>query len=197
MINWPVAQSRLGVVADGQAGPVTYAALLTKVAGRSVALAHDLALGFVLNATPYGMDANADRMACFLGQTALETGGFLFMVEQGGPAYCARYDGNAGLGNTQPGDGYRFRGRGMIMLTGRANYLAFGRAVGIDLIANPDDAARPDIAVLIAMEFWRERGLNALADQRDVAGITRRINGGSTALAQRMAFTNTARSLLA
>ena len=198
MIDWPTVQTRLGVKADGNAGPITYAALLTKVAGKTPPLAPQIALGFVVNASPYGIDANGDRMAAFLGQTAMETGGFVYMQEQGSDAYFTRrYENSAALGNTQPGDGARFHGRGLIQLTGRLNYRAFGRAIGLDLISDPDIAAQPSTAVLIALEYWKENGLNAYADRRDIQGITRRINGATNGLAQRVAYTNIAARLFA
>lgn len=98
------------------------------------------------------------------------------------------YEGRADLGNTQPGDGPRFKGRGLIQLTGRANYKAYGDAIGIDLL-DADGCRRvatdPNLAVDVACWFWETRGLNALADQDDVRAITRRINGGLNGLADR------------
>lgn len=69
--------------------------------------------------------------------------------ERGGEAYCAKYDGRADLGNTQPGDGYRFRGRGYCQLTGRGNYKRMGDALTLDLVADPDKANQPDVAYQI------------------------------------------------
>lgn len=196
-MDWKLAQQRLGVVVDGSFGPVSYAALITKVAGHSVTLAKDLAIGIVANATAYGIDANADRMSCFLGQWCHETAGFLKMQEDGGDAYFTRkYEGRKDLGNTQPGDGARFHGRGPSMLTGRGNYRKYGTEIGLDLVTNPELAAIPSTGILIAMAFWKDRGLNAFADQRDNLTITKRINGGTNGLAQRVAYTATARSIL-
>jgi putative chitinase len=198
MIDWQSAQARLGVKQDGRFGPVSFAALLVKVAGHAVPLAHDLAMALVANATAYGVDENADRLSCFLGQCCHESAGFLKMQEDGGPAYFTRlYEDRADLGNTQPGDGAHFHGRGIIQITGRANYRRLGREIGLDLVVNPDLAAQPTTAVLLALEYWKDRGLNALADHDDVQTITRRVNGGLAGLAQRMAYTNTARSVLA
>ena len=85
------------------------------------------------------------------------------------PAQC-RYEPPtrlaAGLGNTEPGDGKRFKGRGPIQLTGRANYRVFGNALGLDLVGNPALAATKEVAFRIAGLYWRSGGLNALADSR-------------------------------
>lgn len=83
-------------------------------------------------------------------------------------------------GNNQPGDGYRFRGRGFIQLTGRDNYKAMSDKLldrSIDLVADPDKAAEPDIAARIAVAYWISRKINAIADKDDVSGVTRIING--------------------
>ena len=100
------------------------------------------------------------------------------------------YGGNWGkvnLGNTQIGDGWRFRGRGLIQLTGRANYQAYKEYSGHDVIANSDLASRPDIAIDIAGWFWSVRfKLNPIADKNNINSITEKINGGLTNLAERV-----------
>lgn len=136
------------------------------------------------------------RLAHFLAQTAHETAAFTYLHEEGGPEYFARYDGRADLGNTQPGDGYRYRGRGLIQLTGRANYAKAGDELGLDLDGDPELAASPDVAVQTAALYWRDHGLNALADADDIAAITRRINGGYNGLASRKAYLQRARALI-
>ena len=83
-------------------------------------------------------------------------------------------------GNNQPGDGYRFRGRGFIQLTGRDNYASMSDKLldrSIDLVADPDRAAEPDIAARIAVAFWTNRKINAIADLDDVSKVTRIVNG--------------------
>lgn len=91
------------------------------------------------------------------------------------------------LGNTAPGDGWKYRGRGPLQLTGKANYAEMGKALGIDLVGNPDLAADPRIGLQIACEFWKARGLNKLADANDIRAITKKINGGYNGLADRKA----------
>jgi predicted chitinase len=115
------------------------------------------------------------RAAAFLAQVLHESGGLRYFEEI---ASGAAYEGRRDLGNTQPGDGRRFKGRGPIQLTGRANYAWASKALDIDLIANPQRAAEHEIGWRIAGLYWKSRGLNELADQGDFQQITRRINGG-------------------
>jgi putative chitinase len=136
------------------------------------------------------------RQTHFLAQIGHESGGLRWTEEF---ASGAAYEGRADLGNSQPGDGPRFKGRGLIQLTGRANYTAFGRFVGLDLTADADAAHQvaddPVLAVRAATWFWREHGLNALADRDDVEAVTRRINGGLNGLDDRMAYLARARAV--
>jgi putative chitinase len=125
------------------------------------------------------------RQAAFLAQLAHESGGLRYMEEI---ASGAAYEGRRDLGNTQPGDGTRFKGRGPIQLTGRANYAAAGRALGLDLVNNPQQAASPEVGFRVAAWFWQSRGLNTHADQGNFREITRRINGGYNGLADREAY---------
>jgi len=89
------------------------------------------------------------------------------------------------LGNTQPGDGFRYRGRGFMQITGRANYRTMGNKVGVDLEANPDLAAQPLYALMTAAAFWDSKSLNQYADQNNIEVITKRINGGHNGLDHR------------
>ncbi len=125
------------------------------------------------------------RQAAFLAQLAHESGEFRWMEEI---ASGAAYEGRLDLGNTQPGDGVRFKGRGPIQLTGRSNYRAAGQALGIDLENNPRRAADPDVGFRTAAWFWNSRNLNQLADAGNFDGITRRINGGFNGKAERDAY---------
>ncbi|GAA3759295.1 hypothetical protein GCM10022270_17070 [Terriglobus aquaticus] len=125
------------------------------------------------------------RRSHFLAQVGHESGELRYTEEiASGEAYEGRKD----LGNTQPGDGPRFKGRGLIQLTGRANYIAFGKSVAADFTTG--DAPRricddPALAVQAAIWFWQTHALNTLADKDDVVGITRKINGGTNGLDDR------------
>ncbi len=127
------------------------------------------------------------RAAHFLAQAAHETAGFKTLVEYGGTAYFSRYDGRKDLGNTQSGDGARYRGRGIFQITGRYNYGVMGRMIGIDLVKTPERAAEPDISVQTALHYWANRRLNPIADNDDIVTITKKINGGRNGLADRQA----------
>jgi predicted chitinase len=147
----------------------------------------------------YGITSGL-RFCHFIAQAAHETMGFATLQELGGAAYFDRNYGpqtKAGqtLGNTQPGDGARFHGRGIFQLTGRANYLAYGKRLGIDLIANPERASDPLTSLRIACEYWKAHGLNALADADNVLAITRKINGGTNGLSERKAYLAKAKAL--
>lgn len=100
------------------------------------------------------------------------------------------------MGNTHADDGWLYRGRGLIMLTGRANYKHYGGLIGLDLIADPDKAGEPIVAPRLAAAFWSEHHLNALADNDDVRGITHAINGGEVGLEDRTALVAKAKAVL-
>ncbi len=133
------------------------------------------------------------RQAAFLAQLAHESGELRYFEEI---ASGAAYEGRRDLGNTQPGDGVRFKGRGPIQLTGRSNYRAAGRALGIDLEHNPKRAADVDVGFRTAAWFWNSRGLNKYADAGNFREVTRRINGGYNGLSSREAYYRRALNVL-
>lgn len=129
------------------------------------------------------IDANLQRAAAFVAQLGHESGELQFLEELWGPTTAQqRYEPPSELarklGNTQPGDGRRFKGRGPIQITGRANYARYGELLGLDLVGQPEQAADPVVGFQIAGLFWERNGLNALADAGQFDEITRRINGG-------------------
>ena len=129
------------------------------------------------------------RIAAFIAQIGHESGQLRYVKEIWGPTKAqVRYEGRADLGNSQPGDGSKFRGRGLIQITGRANYMACGEGLGLDLIKQPELLEKPQHACMSAAWFWATNGLNTLADVGDITKISRRINGGSNGLQDRLAF---------
>lgn len=136
----------------------------------------------------YGI-VGAARVAAFIAQIGHESGQLRWVREIWGPtAQQLKYEGRADLGNTEKGDGSKYRGRGLIQVTGRVNYKACGEALGLDLINNPELLELPQHAAMSAAWFWSTRGLNTLADQGEFVKITRRINGGVNGLADRQAL---------
>lgn len=141
----------------------------------------------------FGINTPA-RQASFLSQVGHESGQLLYVREL---ASGAAYEGRSDLGNTQPCDGVRFKGRGLIQITGRANYAACGAALGLDLLVRPELLEQPVNACRSAAWFWKTHGLNELADAGDQVRVTRRVNGGTNGLADRLALFAVADRVLA
>jgi putative chitinase len=146
------------------------------------------------------------RMAAFIAQVGHESGQFRYVRELGGDQYLSKYDTGPlakRLGNTPEadGDGQKYRGRGLIQITGRDNYLACSKALFSDdrLLRTPELLEQAEWAAKSAAWFWNSRNLNALADAGagEFNDITRRINGGLNGLAERLAFYRTALKVLA
>lgn len=146
------------------------------------------------------------RQLCFLAQVGHESGGLFYTEEL---ASGAAYEGRKTLGNTQPGDGVRYKGRGLIQITGRANYQSISDAIGVDFISAPTllggknvNVCTPDqlkYASFSAGWFWDTRNLNSIADLINIQNpidsgsnldnfqkITKKINGGFNGLADRL-----------
>ncbi|MFN2452713.1 MAG: peptidoglycan-binding protein [Pyrinomonadaceae bacterium] len=137
------------------------------------------------------------RRAAFLAQLAHESGQFRFMEEIWGPTPAQRgYEGRRDLGNIQPGDGFRYKGRGPIQITGRANYKRYGDLLGIDLVNSPALAATPEVGFRTAGLYWKSNGCNALADGQQFVAITKRINGGTNGLEDRVRYYDRAKRAL-
>ncbi len=132
----------------------------------------------------YGIDT-PKRAAAAVAQFAHESAGFRTTTEF---ASGADYEGRKDLGNIHPGDGKRFKGRGYIQITGRNNYAAVSDAFGVDFLAQPVKLASPRYAALASAWWWKNAGCNQLADKGDFVALTRRINGGTTGLANRQAY---------
>jgi predicted chitinase len=137
------------------------------------------------------------RQAAFIAQIAHETGEFRWFCELGNDAYFKRYDSRKDLGNTEAGDGLRYRGRGFIQISGRATYASAAQDLKIDLVNNPQEAESPEIGARIAAWFWKSHDLNSYADKDDFNNITRRINGSLAGFEDRRAYYERAKKVLA
>lgn len=128
------------------------------------------------------------RAAAFLAQIEHESGSLQYVKElASGDAYETGELAKM-LGNTQPGDGRKFKGRGLIQITGRANYTKLATAFNLDLLNKPELLEEPLYAALSAGWFWFNHGLNELADDDNYVMITRRINGGLNGWSERLKF---------
>jgi putative chitinase len=126
------------------------------------------------------------RASSFIAQVGHESGYFRYVKEIWGPTPVQRrYEGRRDLGNTQPGDGKRFMGRGLIQVTGRFNYADCGRYLGLPLLQQPELLEQPENAVNSACWFWHSRNCNSLADMGMFQELTKRINGGLNGYADR------------
>jgi len=153
------------------------------------------------------------RMAMFVAQCAHESGNFstthenlnysakgltgtfkkYFPTEESAVPYARKpekiankvYGSRMGNGNEASGEGFKYCGRGLIQLTGKDNYTACGKALGMDLLSDPEQGEENPVAVLSAGWFWNTRRLNDWADKGDVTTVTKKINGGTIGLADR------------
>ena len=140
----------------------------------------------------------AKRVAAFIAQIGHESGQLKYVKEIWGPtAAQARYEGRKDLGNSVAGDGSKYRGRGLIQITGRSNYMACGEGLGLDLIKQPELLEKPQHACMSAAWFWATKGLSTLADAGQFDKITQRINGGQNGAADRQALYARALKVLA
>jgi putative chitinase len=163
-----------------------------------------------------------ERQAAFIGQCAHESGDFKTLQENlnysakglhatwpsrfaseeaaqpfhRNPEKIANKVYSGRMGNTDEGDGWKYRGRGLIQLTGKDNYRLASDALGVDFVANPDLVLTKENAALTAAWYWNKRGLNKEADAKDFTGMTKKINGGILGLSDRVAHINTALNVL-
>lgn len=133
------------------------------------------------------------RICHFLAQAAHESDGFKTLTEY---ASGKGYEGRKDLGNTQAGDGVRFKGRGIFQLTGRSNYSTMSKTLGIDLSGHPELAATGEVSLQTALEYWNTRSLSVFADKDDIKSITKKINGGYNGLDSRMTYLSIAKNII-
>lgn len=133
------------------------------------------------------------RIAHFIAQVAHESDGFNALEEY---ASGADYEWRDDLGNTQEGDGVRYKGRGLICVTGRFNYASISKDLGVDFVSNPELLANPKYSAISAAWFWNRESLNLIADRDDIIRITRTVNGGTNGLADRKSYLSRAKIAL-
>lgn len=179
--------AKAGLVVDGVCGKATIAALMRAAVGSGTApLATALAPELATRLPAQGI-VTAPEIQMFLAQSCVETDGFRTLKEYGGAKYFARYDGRKDLGNTQPGDGARFPGRGVLQTTGRYNYTQLHKITGIDCVEHPELLEQPGPAVESAAIYWVKRELRTPALAGDVLRCTKLINGGTNGFEERKA----------
>ena len=132
------------------------------------------------------------RMAHFLAQIAHESGELLYKREI---ASGMKYEGRKDLGNVVKGDGPKFKGRGLIQVTGRYNYSLISKDLDVDFVAHPELLEEDEYAVASAFWFWDRNRLNTYADNDDVVTITKRINGGTNHLKERKEYLERAKKV--
>lgn len=138
----------------------------------------------------YGIDTPIE-LANFLAQVLHETGGLKWLRELWGPtAAQVRYEGRKDLGNNQKGDGKLFMGRGLIQMTGRANYTRLSKEMFGDdrLLKNPEILATPEYAVQSACIYWGWRKIDRFDDDKDIKSETKLVNGGTNGIEDRQKY---------
>jgi putative chitinase len=126
------------------------------------------------------------ELAAFLAQCAHESAKFTTTKEF---ADGSQYEGRKDLGNVKPGDGVKYKGRGFLQITGRANYTQASKDLGIDLVNHPELAERPDIAIKVSLWYWKTRVQPKITNFTNTKAVTKKVNGGTTALQQRVNLT--------
>ena len=134
------------------------------------------------------------RIAHFMGQVTHECAGFRTTEEF---ASGSAYEGRKDLGNTERGDGKRYKGRGLLQLTGRYNYRDMGKKLDLPLEDEPHVAGDPLVSLRIACEYWKQRKINAKCDKDDLIAVTRAVNGGKNGLEDRRNYLRKAKTALA
>lgn len=132
---------------------------------------------------------NTRRLSCFIAQTASNTGGFRWLREMGGRMYFSRYEMRTDLGNNERGDGYKYRGGGLLMrFVGKKNYKLCGDDIGINLVENPNATSDPVIAVKTACWLWSKNNCNVYCDKGQFHDLSMQINGTLNNLDDRLSI---------
>lgn len=225
MIDWRPVQTNLGVGPDGIAGPNTWRALIRRVASNyqpSQGTINSLATACIIHCPEYEATDTPQRLAWLLAETCNETGGYARFEENLNysaealtrtwpkrfpaakaqqyarkPELIAAVAYGDRMGNLTPQEGWLFRGRGMIQLTGRGNYEAANKRLGIGLDTNPEMAAVPALSLLIALDFYKANGVFARIDAGDTEGARKITNGALIGYSNVLSLYNKAMGVLA
>jgi putative chitinase len=180
----PVDEAVLRALAAGESG---------QRAARQAAIISGMGAELASTLARYAIDTPL-RIAHFLAQIAHESDGFCTTEEY---ADGRAYEGRRDLGNVQPGDGPRYKGRGLIQLTGRMNYALTGKELGLDLVGAPLSVNDPITYLLVSCVFWTRLKINRACDTDDLYEVTRLVNGGLNGLDSRLAYLTRAKALVA
>lgn len=142
---------------------------------------------YIANALKDAGITDPNAIIAVLATIKTETGNFAPITEY---ASGEAYNGRSDLGNTQPGDGPRFKGRGFIQLTGRANYREYGKQLGVDLENNPNLALDPEVSAKILVQYFKNRGIPNMAGNSNWEAVRRAVNGGLNGYGTFMAAVN-------
>ena len=126
------------------------------------------------------------ELAAFMGQCAHESAKFTTTKEF---ADGSQYEGRKDLGNIYRGDGVKYKGRGFIQITGRANYTQAAKELGIDLVNHPELAEKPDIAIKVSIWYWKSKVRPRISNFNNTKAVTKTVNGGLNGLAAREKYT--------
>ncbi len=180
----PINETTLKALAPGESG---------KRADRQAAIISEMGPALAPTLAQYAIDTPL-RIAHFLAQIAHELDGFCTTEEY---ADGRAYEGRRDLGNVEAGDGPRYKGRGLIQLTGRMNYAVVGKELGIDLVNRPLAVNDPITYLLVSCSFWTRVRINPACDADDLYAVTRLVNGGLNGLDSRRAYLTRAKAMVA
>jgi len=197
VVDWAKRGAAAAAIAAGTLGaPQAATAAMSAPTASTMQVKAPVAAGSVektLEQTAKRSGLRGTELAQFMSQCAHETAGFSTLIEKGGSLDFRKYDPKfapakaRALGNTQVGDGGKYRGRGFIQITGRYNYKKAGDALGLPLEQQPELAARPDVAAKIAVWYWQSRVQPRVQDFADTRLVTKQINPGLAGLQDRIA----------
>ena len=172
--------------ASKSSGAATKPAKTVKAAPKPYVPVTNSPFELTLRKAALGAKIAGAELAAFLGQCAHESAKFTTTKEF---ADGSQYEGRKDLGNVKPGDGVRYKGRGFIQITGRANYTAAAKDLGIDLVNHPELAEKPDVAAKVSLWYWKTRVQPKISNFTNTKAVTKKVNGGVNGLQDRTKLT--------